>query len=476
MAIAVLHKNELVFAEGFGKRNKDDPYTVDTIQPIGSLTKAFTATAIGELVAEGKVDWDTTPVSKYLPEFKFKDPILTSQLTFVDMLSHRTNMPNSMINWHNSREPRRELIKRLRYVEGIPRKLGAIAQYNNIMYSVAGEAAANVAGTSYEDLVISKVMRPLGLNNSGFSTTNMKKNHPDNYAMPFEALSYEAAEKGEFRMFPLNEVYLSYAPAGDAYSNVKDLVRWGKAIMDLGKVDETQVLNGASIDETLKAHTIFYEGRRGPTFGAALTYGMGWLQDSYKGAVFYHHNGAVSGFTSDLVVYPDYDLVIASTSNIVKVSEVADFLPTLIAEILLDLPRNTIDWIEEVAVPAVKEYYSAVAMIAQGALLPSKIPNKPATFANNLSAYVGEYSDPQFGSFIIRLETGNNKTTTLTYKYNEFTSTLEHYHYDAFVATLDDPLLKFKALINFSAEPISGGDKDKKKRPISTHPPPPPRH
>ncbi|KAG0351122.1 hypothetical protein BGX24_007930, partial [Mortierella sp. AD032] len=124
-----------------------------------------------------------------------------------------------MISWYNSKEPRRELIKTLRYVDGIPRKLGVTAQYNNIMYSVAGEAAANVAGTSYEDLVINKVMRPLGLDNSGFSPINMKKNHPDNYAMPFEAVSYEAAEKGEFRMFPLNEVYMSYAPAGDAYSN-----------------------------------------------------------------------------------------------------------------------------------------------------------------------------------------------------------------------------------------------------------------
>ncbi|KAG0373103.1 hypothetical protein BGX24_012156, partial [Mortierella sp. AD032] len=177
--------------------------------------------------------------------------------------------------------------------------------------------------------------------------------------------------------------------------------------------------------------------------------------------------GATSGFTSDLVVYPDYDLVIASTTNIVKVSEVADILPTVIAEILLDLPRSTIDWVEEIAVPAVKEYYSAVTLIAQGALLPPKIPNKPAMFANNLRAYVGEYSDPQFGSFFIGLETDNNKTTTLTYKYNELTSTLEHYHYDAFVATLDDPLLKYKALITFSADPVSGGDNDKKKRPIT---------
>lgn len=58
--------------------------------PVGSLTKAFTATAIGELVAEGKMDWDTTPVNTYLPEFELKDPVLTSQLTLVDVLSHRT--------------------------------------------------------------------------------------------------------------------------------------------------------------------------------------------------------------------------------------------------------------------------------------------------------------------------------------------------------------------------------------------------
>lgn len=29
MSIAVLHKNQLVFAEGFGKRNQIDPYTIE---------------------------------------------------------------------------------------------------------------------------------------------------------------------------------------------------------------------------------------------------------------------------------------------------------------------------------------------------------------------------------------------------------------------------------------------------------------
>jgi hypothetical protein len=39
------------------------------------------------------MDWDETPVNKYLPEFELKDPILTSQLTLADMLSHRTVRP-----------------------------------------------------------------------------------------------------------------------------------------------------------------------------------------------------------------------------------------------------------------------------------------------------------------------------------------------------------------------------------------------
>lgn len=57
---------------------------------LGSLTKAFTATTVGELVAEGKMDWDSTPVNTYLPEFETIDPVLTSQLTMQDLLSHRT--------------------------------------------------------------------------------------------------------------------------------------------------------------------------------------------------------------------------------------------------------------------------------------------------------------------------------------------------------------------------------------------------
>lgn len=194
-----------------------------------------------------------------------------------------------MINWYGTKASRRDMVKRLRYVDDIPRKLPTITNYNNVMYAVAGEAAAHVAGTSYESLVMDKVIRPLGLQKTGFSPMTMKRLHPDNYALPHEGLSYEAVEKGEFKILPLDEIYMAYAPAGDAYSNVLDLVKWGKAVMDLGVLDGKQVLNGTSIEETLNAHTVLYGGRR-DGFGASLNYGMGWMVDSYKGHVFYRHS------------------------------------------------------------------------------------------------------------------------------------------------------------------------------------------
>ncbi|KAF9585479.1 hypothetical protein BGW38_002195 [Lunasporangiospora selenospora] len=298
MSVAIYHKGEIVYAEGFGKRNaKGDPFTPETLMPIASVTKAFTATAIGEMVAEGKLDWDTTSVSKYLPEFELKDPLLTSQLTFADLLSHRTGLPSIDMIWFRATESRRDLIKRLRYLD-VSSKLKATNLYNNGMYAVAGEAASNVAGVPYEELVTTKVLKPLGLHNSGFSPKEMRKN--PNHAMPFRAQSWEEAQRGEFVEGYLDEIYMADAPAGDMYSNVLDLLRWGRTIMNYGMIDGKQVLNKKSIEETLTPHSIFGGQTRDPEFAPALLYGLGWMLDSYKGQVLYRHCTAASSINGNL--------------------------------------------------------------------------------------------------------------------------------------------------------------------------------
>ncbi|KAF9309372.1 hypothetical protein BG006_005104, partial [Podila minutissima] len=183
----------------------------------------FTATAIGELVAEGKVDWNNTPVSEYLPEFQLKDPVLTSQLTFSDMLAHRTPVPFIDLAWLRNATPPRDLINQLKHLD-MPSKLSPTVNYSNVVYAVAGEAAANVAGMSYADLIKTKIFEPLGLRSAGLSQVEMAKQ--PNFAMPFSAASFEDAKKGIYEEGYVDEIPMSNAPAGDIYMDVVDLAKW----------------------------------------------------------------------------------------------------------------------------------------------------------------------------------------------------------------------------------------------------------
>ncbi|KAG0279606.1 hypothetical protein BGZ95_000739 [Linnemannia exigua] len=433
MSVSILYKGDLIFAEGFGHRNDTDPFTKDTLMPIGSLTKAFTATAIGEVVAEGKMDWDTTPVNTYLPEFQLKDPVMTSQLTLADLLSHRTNLPSVAIRWIRAKESRLELIKLLRHVDQSSR-LTSNLNYSNTMYAVAGEAAAQVAEVSYEELVKIKVFQPLGLTNTGFSQSALK--HCDNYAMPYDAASFEDAQKGNFALGELDEYYLTDAPAGDIYSNVLDLARWGRAIMKHGEVDGKQVLNKASVAEVLTGMTFATGARRTPDFAPVRAYGLGWNIDAYKGYASYSHLGQINAYNSSIAIYPDLDLVVSVLTNVYK-SPLPRYLSHYIVDELLDLPR-TKDWLFEESIKSTKEEYKEAEKAARGErTLPERIPNGPHTHA--LKEYAGVYSHLALGDVTILCKRNpqNEGEGELHFRMQAFDSNkMEHYHFEMFKVVL----------------------------------------
>ncbi|KAF9572600.1 hypothetical protein EC968_009672 [Mortierella alpina] len=440
MSVAVLHKGELIFAQGFGKRNEQgDPFEPMTLCPIGSQTKSFTAAAIGELVAEGKLDWDTTPVNKYLPEFELKDPTLTSQLTFVDLLSHRSAVDNcAEAAFYRCADSRPEIIKRLKHAD-LKAKLGTKVNYSNMMYTVAGEASARVAGMSYEDVVREKVIKPLGLDSTGFSQTEMRDRSP-NHAMPFSVASFEDAQTGKFKAEKMDEVYMTYAPAGDMYSNVLDLVKWGRTVIKGGELDGKQVLNKESIQETLKPQTIMQGGRRGPEYPPMVNYGLGWCIDSYKGHATHRHGGIGWGYSCGLSIFPDDDLVVAVLSNLVH-NALTHYLQFHIADQVLDLPK-TRNWIPDLAVQGTKGYYDQVEKARTGeGKVPELIANQPPALP--LKSYVGEYSHPLYGTVSVTLDDrhieSEQRQDCLSFAGFGFSARMDHHHFDLFLMTLSDP-------------------------------------
>src|SRR5205823_2646963 len=150
IGVGVVVKDKLVFAKGYGYRDygKKLPYTPTTVQSIGSNTKLFTATGIGLLVDEGKLDWDK-PIRAYVPSIKFYNDDLDRTVTPRDMLSHRSGITRHDLIWYKSDFTQKQLFDRLKYLEPSepPR---SVFLYNNMMYSGTGYAIELLSGRPWE--------------------------------------------------------------------------------------------------------------------------------------------------------------------------------------------------------------------------------------------------------------------------------------------------------------------------------------
>ncbi|HUH84019.1 MAG TPA: serine hydrolase domain-containing protein [Stellaceae bacterium] len=94
LALAVVRRDAPALLRCWGVRDQDAGVEVDTetLFPICSVTKSFTATGLALLVDQGELDWDV-PVRRLLPEFQLRDPVATEQATLRDLLTHRAGMP-----------------------------------------------------------------------------------------------------------------------------------------------------------------------------------------------------------------------------------------------------------------------------------------------------------------------------------------------------------------------------------------------
>jgi len=161
IALAIVKDGKVLLASGYGVRTLGNPAPVDerTLFGIASNTKAFTATALGLLVEEGKLQWDA-PVINYLPWFQMYDPFVTRELTIRDLLVHRSGLglgAGDLLWWPTSTYDRKEISRRLRYIKPETSFRSAFA-YDNVLYSVAGEVIEAVSGQTWEDFVGTRIL------------------------------------------------------------------------------------------------------------------------------------------------------------------------------------------------------------------------------------------------------------------------------------------------------------------------------
>jgi len=158
LALAVVRRNEAPLLRCWGVYDIDTgaPVTPDTVFPICSVTKSFTATALALLVDQGRVDWDA-PVCAVLPEFRLRDPVATEQASLRDLLTHRTGLPRHDRVHTGGHLDNAGMLAALRHLE--PSKpFRTTYQYQNLMYLVAGLVLERVSGERWEDFVRTRIL------------------------------------------------------------------------------------------------------------------------------------------------------------------------------------------------------------------------------------------------------------------------------------------------------------------------------
>ncbi len=384
-AVAVVKKDQVIFSLGKGWRDVERklPVTPQTVFAIGSCTKAFTASLIGQLGQEGLVSLDQ-PVRTYLPELRFFSEDLTEHVTLRDLMCHRTGLPRHDLSWYYFRTPSRDsLLQRIAYMEptaGLRQKW----QYNNFMFLLQGMVAERLRHQSWEDLIRSRFFQPLGMTHSCLSIEELQRS-----AEP--AVGYEVGPDSlplKMNYYPIGAM----GPAGSINSTVEDMAQWLMTWIAQGKYQGKEILPAGYVTEAMSPQMVIPGGlpsRESPDLYFA-NYGFGWFLSSYRGHYRVEHGGNIDGFSASVCFFPSDSLGIVVLSN-QNNSQVPSVVRNLLADRLLHLPY--IDWQTRL-----KSAYNQAVNQGREAQQSKVSPGMPAPATHKPEEYEGSFRHAAYGT------------------------------------------------------------------------------
>jgi CubicO group peptidase (beta-lactamase class C family) len=434
LALVIVKDDQVLFTKGYGVREigKSEPVDEHTLFAIGSNTKAFTATAVGLLVQEGKLGWDD-PVTKYLADFKLHDPYTTQLITIRDLLCHRSGLGT----WAGdllllSSYPTDEVIQRLRHIPPAYNFRSGYG-YSNLMFVTAGKIIEIVSGMRWDDFIRQRIFEPLGMKDSVTNPRYLKERN--NIAVPHEDV------KGKLQTVIQRED-AHIGAAGSIHASVADIANWLRLQLNRGELDGQQIIDPSIIEEMQTPHTLLRlsaEDRKSNPSLHFVAYGLGWFLSDLHGKFIARHTGGVDGMLSQVVLIRDEKIGIAAFTNKIPNAAFAA-VPAYIIERLLNLPVQ--DWIQK----NLDFENKGKEMEAQAKKQRDDSRTRDTTPSLALEKYVGEYKSLIVGGATVGLK-GDGLCIQLQ-AHESMSGTLEHWHYDTFLCHWDDPVLD-ESLIHF---------------------------
>jgi CubicO group peptidase (beta-lactamase class C family) len=427
LAIAIVQDDEVVFARGYGVQKLGEEARVDenTLFGVASTTKAMTAAALAMLVDEGRISWDDRVVD-HLPDFRLSDPWATSQATIRDLLSHRVGVGRITGNriQFMTHEPRSEIMHRMRHHEfEQPFRAGNV--YSNVMYMVAGEIIPAVTGMKWDDFLMERIFRPIGMHRSNTSITMIGDR--ENAAWPHQEI------EGKVVAIPRRN-FDNVGPSASVNTSAREMAEWMRLQLgEPGVHDGNRLISVEQMYEMHQAQNVVRTAD--PISGSLSSYGLGWSLRDHRGHRIAQHGGASDGMNTNLVLVPGSNLGVVVMTNTFN-----GFMTALANEVLdrmLGVAQQT-DWASIIRGNYERAFERAAArrtMIEAGREMGTR-PSVPE------SSFTGAFVDSLYGEVVVAMADGAMRLEF----WNDHTlvADLEHWHHDTYRATWRNPAQREK--------------------------------
>lgn len=331
LAIGIVKSGEPLYMHGFGVRDLDTgaPVTPRSLFHLASISKPFVATAVVQLVEQGKIALDA-PVVTYLPYFRLKDPRFQA-ITIRQLLTHTSGMPDVIdYHWHAPEDDEEALERYVRTLgdEELLAAPGEKYAYSNVAFEILGDVIAKASGQPFEEYVKAHILAPLAMHDSTFLRSEVS---PDLAVTPHFGAPLTVLPGA----YPYNR---AHAPSSTLHSNVEEMGQWAIANLNRGRLHNTQILQPESHNQLWQLNV-----QTGEEVWAEAV-GLSWFFGTYRGRHIIHHGGSDPGFGSELVLIPDEDaaLIVLANANTAAIAGVTDAALDILLGIEPQLPKPPI--------------------------------------------------------------------------------------------------------------------------------------
>lgn len=290
---------EYIGTNGFSDKDRHTKNSTDTCFRIASLTKQFTAVAVMQLVEDGKLSLDDT-IDKYFPSYKYGKKIAVKNLLTMtagikdyinkdgdtNTYAYNESQIEFKVSAKNSAKENKKAVMDWIFNQKLNFEPDEKYMYSNSAYFLLGDIIEQVSKTSYEKYVEEKILKPSGMMNTGFESTDKL------------AVGYQDIYDNAWTLYP----GVGYS-ATSLISNVPDLLKWVDALCTNKLVSE----------ETFKEMTTPYKDN----------YGYGFVVSEESNAV--SHTGKIDKYNAALVFTKDGNQIYIALSNYSNSSPIALF-------------------------------------------------------------------------------------------------------------------------------------------------------